>query len=64
MQYVKKCLRLNLCESVGFSLICIKSVHVAIDYLMTHHPLLKILYALYQSEIQPFRKVHRLIDLF
>lgn len=31
---------------------------------MMHHPHISSLYALYQSETQPFRKVHRMIDLF
>ena len=31
---------------------------------MTYHPHLKTLYSLYKEEIQPFRKVHRMIDLF
>lgn len=31
---------------------------------MIHHPHISSLYALYQSETQPFRKVHRMIDLF
>jgi len=31
---------------------------------MHTHPHLRPLYSLYESEIQPFRKVHRMIDLF
>ncbi len=31
---------------------------------MNYHPHIKVLVDLYQSETQPFRKVHRMIDLF
>jgi hypothetical protein len=31
---------------------------------MDHHPHIKHLFELYKNEYQPFRKVHRMIDLF
>ena len=31
---------------------------------MNNHPQIASLYLIYQSELQPFRKVHRMIDLF
>jgi hypothetical protein len=31
---------------------------------MNNHPQIASLYQIYQSESQPFRKVHRMIDLF